>query len=170
MFVSYLDVYNDLGAVGLLVLMGFLVFFVRQALQLFKADRTQGILYLGLFFVLMVMFVPGGVARLLMKQAPLIAAHKLRRMLPSYSIALGAGLVLLAGSILTVELIYKLQMDSDNGSGMTLAGFDFDAASLRPWAIASVLLIAGALGWRAAVRRVYRAWDEIQTEMAGGVA
>jgi exopolysaccharide production protein ExoQ len=47
---GYLDVYNDLGAVGLLVLLGFLVFFVRQCLQLFKADRAQGILYLGLFF------------------------------------------------------------------------------------------------------------------------
>jgi exopolysaccharide production protein ExoQ len=47
---GYLDVYNDLGVVGLLVLMGFLVFFVRQALQLFRADRAQGILYLGLFF------------------------------------------------------------------------------------------------------------------------
>jgi branched-chain amino acid transport system permease protein len=145
------------------------VLFVLFAVALSSVTHAW-LLYLGLFFVLTVMFVPGGVASLLMKQAPLIAAHKLHRMLPSYSIALGAGLVLLAGLILTVELIYKLQIDSDNGSGMALAGFNFDATSLGPWAVASVLLIVGALSWRAAVRRVYRAWDEIQTEMAGGAA
>jgi branched-chain amino acid transport system permease protein len=142
------------------------VLFILFAVALSSLTHAW-LLYLGLFFVLVVMFVPGGIASLLAKQAPLIAAHKLRRMLPSYSVALGAGLVLLAGLILTVELIYKLQMDSDNGSGMTLAGFDFDAASFRPWVVAGVLWIAGASGWRAALARVHRAWDEIQTEMAG---
>jgi branched-chain amino acid transport system permease protein len=89
-------------------------------------------------------------------------------MLPSYSVALGAGLILLAALILTVELTYKLQIDSDNGTGMTLAGFAFDASSFKPWAVAAVLWLAGALSWRAAVACVHRAWDAVQTEMAGG--
>ena len=131
------------------------------------------LLYLGLFFVLIVMFVPGGVASLLMKQVPLIAARKLGRMLPSYAAALSAGLILLAALILSVELIYKLQIDSDNGTTMTLAGFGFDAASLKPWAVAAALWLAGALGWRTALPRVHRAWDDVQAEMAetagGGV-
>ncbi|MGA7813261.1 branched-chain amino acid ABC transporter permease [Caballeronia sp.] len=126
------------------------------------------LLYLGLFFVVVVMFVPGGIASLLMKQVPLITGRKLGRMLPSYSVALGAGLVLLAALILTVELIYKLQIDSDNGTSMSLAGIGFDASSLKPWAVAAALWMAGALGWRAAVAGVYRAWDEVQTELAGG--
>jgi branched-chain amino acid transport system permease protein len=124
--------------------------------------------HLGLFFVLMVMFMPGGIASLLLKEVPLITAHKLGRMLPSYSVALGAGLVLLTALILTVELIYKLQIDSDTGTGMTLAGFGFDVSSLKPWAVAAALWMAGALGWRAAVARVHRAWEEVQTEMTGG--
>lgn len=126
------------------------------------------LLYLGLFFVLTVMFVPGGIASLLMKQVPLIRARKLDRMLPSYSMALGAGLILLAALILTVELIYKLQMDSDNGTGMTLAGLGFDAASLKPWAVAAALWVVGGLCGRAAVARVHRVWDEVQTDIAGG--
>lgn len=125
------------------------------------------LLYLGLFFVLMVMFVPGGIASLLMKQVPLLAGRRLVRMLPSYSVALGAGLILLAAVILTVELTYKLQIDSDNGTGMTLAGFGFDAASFKPWAAAVAMWLAGALGWRAAVARVHQCWDAIQTEIAG---
>ena len=126
------------------------------------------LLYLGLFFVLMVMFVPGGVASLVMKQAPLAAERKLGRMLPSYAAALGAGLILLAALILTVELTYKLQIDNDGGTVVALAGLGFDAASLEPWAVAAALWLAGALGWRAALARVHRAWDEVQAEMAGG--
>jgi branched-chain amino acid transport system permease protein len=116
----------------------------------------------------MVMFVPGGMSSLLMKQMPLLAKRKLGRMLPSYSVALGAGLILLAALILTVELTYKLQIDSDNGTSMTLVGFAFDAASFKPWAVAVALWIAGALAWRAAVARVQQTWDAVQAEMAGG--
>jgi branched-chain amino acid transport system permease protein len=76
--------------------------------------------------------------------------------------------VLLGGLILTVELVYKLQIDSDNGTGMTLAGIGFDASSFTPWAVAAALWLAGALGWRLAVARVHRAWDGVQTELAGG--
>jgi exopolysaccharide production protein ExoQ len=47
---GYLDVVNDLGFVGLMCLLGYLAIFVRQSLQLFKLDRPQGALYLGLFF------------------------------------------------------------------------------------------------------------------------
>jgi branched-chain amino acid transport system permease protein len=143
------------------------VVFVLFAVAL--SSLTQAwLLYLGLFFVLMVMFVPGGLSSLLMKQLPLLARRKLGRMLPSYSVALAAGLILLAALILTVELTYKLQIDSDNGTSMTLAGFGFDAASFKPWAVAVALWIAGALAWRAAVAHVHRAWDILQVEMAGG--
>ncbi|WP_414640193.1 branched-chain amino acid ABC transporter permease [Bordetella sp.] len=128
------------------------------------------LLYLGLFFVLMVMFVPGGIASLMMKQAPLLAERKFGRMLPSYWAALGAGLVLLAALILTVELTYTLQINSDNGTLVKLAGLDFDAASLKSWVVAAALWLVGAWGWRAALVRVHRAWDEVQAEMAGGGA
>ena len=72
--------------------------------------------------------------------------------------------------ILSVELTYKLQIDSDNGTSMSLAGFAFDAASLKPWMVAVALWIAGALAWRAAVARVHQAWDAVHAELAGGEA
>lgn len=143
------------------------VLFVLFAVALSSLTKAW-LLYLGLFFVLMVMFVPGGIASLLMKQMPLIAARKLGRMLPSYATALGAGLILLAALILTVELAYKLRVDSDNGTTMALAGFVFDASSLKPWAVAAALWLVGALAWRAALARVLCAWDQVQTELAGG--
>ena len=47
---GYLEVVNDLGFVGLICLLGYLVSWVRQSLQLMKFDRGQGVLFLALFF------------------------------------------------------------------------------------------------------------------------
>lgn len=47
---GYLDIANDLGGVGLVVLLGYLVVHVAQCLQLLKIDRNQAALYLAIFF------------------------------------------------------------------------------------------------------------------------
>jgi O-antigen ligase len=47
---GYLDVMNDLGIVGLICLLVFIVWFIRQALQLMAFDRSQAALYLALLF------------------------------------------------------------------------------------------------------------------------
>jgi branched-chain amino acid transport system permease protein len=143
------------------------VIFVLFAVALSSLTHAW-LLYLGLFFVLAVMFVPGGVASVLMKQMPLFRARKLGRMAPSYAMASCAGGILLAALIVTVELVYKLQFDSDNGTDMTLAGFAFDAASFKPWLVAAVLWVLGGMCGRWAVMRVRRDWDQVHTEIAGG--
>ena len=125
------------------------------------------LLYLGLFFVLVVMYVPGGVSSLLMKQVPLIAARKLHRMLASYAAALGAALIVLCALVLTVELVYKLQIDSDSGTAMRLMGVSFDAASWAPRAVAAALWALGLPASRLAAARLRDAWDRVQREIAG---
>jgi O-antigen ligase len=47
---GYLDVINDLGAVGGLLLLGFLFTFLRQSLRVMVFDRHLGSLYLSLLF------------------------------------------------------------------------------------------------------------------------
>ncbi|MFP6560277.1 branched-chain amino acid ABC transporter permease [Paraburkholderia sp. B3] len=145
------------------------ILFVLFAVALSNLTHAW-LLYLGLFFVLIVMYVPGGVSSLLMKQVPLIAARKLHRMLPSYAVMLGAALIVLSALVLTVELVYKIQIDSDNGTVMALAGLNFDAASWVPWAAAAVLWVVGVLAARVAAARVRSAWDQVQREIAGSSA
>jgi exopolysaccharide production protein ExoQ len=48
---GYLDIINDLGYVGLLCLSGYLIVYVRQCVDLFKWDKSQAILFVGLFFM-----------------------------------------------------------------------------------------------------------------------
>jgi exopolysaccharide production protein ExoQ len=51
---GYLDIMNDLGLVGLLFLSLFVVWYLRQGLQLMRYDRAQAALYLALLFQEMV--------------------------------------------------------------------------------------------------------------------
>jgi hypothetical protein len=44
---GYLQVLNDLGAVGLIFLLGYIIVFIRQSLRLYAVDRTQGALFIG---------------------------------------------------------------------------------------------------------------------------
>lgn len=132
------------------------------------SDLTKAwLLYLGLFFVMMVMFVPGGIASLLLMQLPLVAKKKFGRMVPSYSQAGVAGLVLLAAMILTVEMVYKVQVDSANGTAMTLLGIGFDAGTLPPWIVAAALWALGYAAWRWATTKVRAELDAIQAETGG---
>ncbi len=47
---GYLEIINDLGVLGLLVLGGYLCLLLRDSLRLFAFDSTQGALLIGLFF------------------------------------------------------------------------------------------------------------------------
>ena len=47
---GYIDVMNDLGYIGLICLLAFLFFYIRQSLQLMKVNSNQAALFLVLFF------------------------------------------------------------------------------------------------------------------------
>jgi branched-chain amino acid transport system permease protein len=134
------------------------------------SDHTKAwLLYLGLFFMLMVMFAPGGIASLIMMQLPVIARKRFKELLPHYARTGAAGLLVLAALILTVEMTYKVSVDSANGTLMKLFGVEFDAATALPWACAIGLWIVGGLLFNAARRRQANAWGEIQAEIAAAV-
>ena len=131
------------------------------------SDHTKAwLLYLGLFFMLMVMFAPGGIASLLMMQLPVIARKRFGELLPHYARTGAAGLLVLAALVLTVEMTYKVSVDSANGTMMKLFGVEFDAAGAAPWALALGLWVVGGWLFQAARRRLADAWGEIQAAIA----
>jgi O-antigen ligase len=52
---GYLDVMSDLGLLGLVSVLAFIIWFLRQALQFMRIDRNQAALYLALLYQQMVM-------------------------------------------------------------------------------------------------------------------
>lgn len=47
---GYLDVYNDLGVVGEICLLGYILMYLRQSITIYSTFRSQGALYLALLF------------------------------------------------------------------------------------------------------------------------
>ncbi|HTL25224.1 MAG TPA: branched-chain amino acid ABC transporter permease [Burkholderiales bacterium] len=131
------------------------------------SDHTKAwLLYLGLFFLMMVIFAPGGIASLIMMQLPVIAKKRFKRLVPAYCAAGAAGLLVLAALVLTIEMTYKVSVDSATGTAMKLFGIEFDAATAGPWIVAAALWIVGGWLFNTARKRVTSTWGEIQAELA----
>jgi branched-chain amino acid transport system permease protein len=135
------------------------------------SDHTKAwLLYLGLFFMLMVMFAPGGIASLIMMQVQLVARKRFGRIWRHYLTAGASSLLVLAAVILTVEMTYKVSVDSANGTVMKLFGAEFDAATFGPWAVAIGLWIVGGWFFNVTRKRVAQVYGEIQAEFSQGRA
>ena len=122
------------------------------------------LLYLGLFFVLMVLYAPGGIASLILMQFPVIRAGRWRELFVPYALTALAALVALAGLIVLVEMVYRL---SEPGVSTVLMvfGLPFDAASAPPWFLFAAVLGAGLAALRVAARRVGERWGTIQADL-----
>ena len=127
------------------------------------------LLYLGLFFVLMVLYAPGGIASLILMQIPLLRAGRWRELAWPYLLAALASLLALAGLIGIVEMVYRL---SEQGAStvLSLPGASFDAKDPAPWIGFGLLLAAGLTAVRHAVRFVGARWDAIQHQLHSGGA
>ena len=123
------------------------------------------LLYLGLFFVLMVMYCPGGIATLIMMQFPIIKAGRFKEIFPSYCVAAAAGVVLLTALVFAVEMIYHLSLEAAAGSNKAMFGMNIDVASAPPWIGVAVLTAVGAGLFVAAKRGVTTHWDHIMGDI-----
>jgi branched-chain amino acid transport system permease protein len=81
------------------------------------------LLYLGLVFLFMVVYAPGGFAGLIMMNLRIAKTGALKRLLPSYAGLAVAMALMLAGAGALVEMIYHLQLDGGNGSQLAFAGW-----------------------------------------------
>jgi branched-chain amino acid transport system permease protein len=117
--------------------------------------------YLGLLFLIMVLYAPGGFASLIVMHVPVLKARLMRRLWLPYAAALVTGLVLLAGLVSVVEITYHYSLEANTAPEMTLFGFGFNVTDAMPWAVAVGLLVGGFIVSRFAWMTVGRAWADI---------
>ena len=123
------------------------------------------LLYLGLAFVLMVMYAPAGVAGLVLANLRLASFGRLRPLLPGYLALAVAGWVAFTGLSAMVEMLYHLQLNQALGPVMTFGGVSLNAAGAGAWVAAAVLLVAGGTGFEVA-RRAFRVrWEAAQADI-----
>jgi len=145
------------------------VIFVLFAVAL--SDYTKAWqLYLGAFFVLMVMYAPGGVASLILMNLRVARYGLFGRLRDPYVGVLLSGGVLLLGVIMVVEMTYHLTLAIGGGTVTRLFGFQVDAASSEAWVVATGTLAAGALAFETMRRRFGREWDSVQGRIEESIA
>ena len=124
------------------------------------------LLYLGLVFLFMVVYAPGGLAGLIMMNLRNAKTGALKRLLPSYAgLAVAMGLML-AGAGALVEMIYHLQLDAANGPELAFAGWVLNTDSATTWLVSLALLAIGLAVFETVRRRFALIWGDIQTEIA----
>jgi branched-chain amino acid transport system permease protein len=122
-------------------------------------------LYLGVFFVLLVMFAPGGLASLILMNLRVLKFGKFGRLRDPYFGVLAAALALAFGVVLLVELTYHATLNVGQGPDVRLFGFPFDTTRAGPWVFA-VALTAGSAAAFEYYRRAFKAqWDTVQVEI-----
>jgi branched-chain amino acid transport system permease protein len=135
------------------------------ALVLLSELTKAWLLYLGLVFLLMVMYAPGGIASLLMMNLRVAAHGKLKRVALHYLGLAVASLIGLVGIAAMIEMLYHLQLNAALGPQMHFLVTTLDAKAAGSWVGAVVLVLVGA-GLFEAVRRRFRGvWGTIQEEI-----
>ncbi len=135
------------------------------------SEFTQAwLLYLGLIFLFMVMYAPGGIASLILHNVRVARFGKLGRLWPSYIGLALSGLLMLAGAAALIEMIYHVQLDMSAGPEVHFLGLTLNVQSAMSWIGAIVVLGIGFALFAVARRRFMRLWGEVQTEIAQEVS
>jgi branched-chain amino acid transport system permease protein len=123
------------------------------------------LLYVGLVFMFMVMFAPGGVASLIMMNLRLAQFGRLKELAWLYLGLTLTAVMGLLGAFAAVEMIYHLQLKAALGTELEFLGIVLNTLSLSPWLYAGVLVVIGFSLFELLRRRFALQWGVIQNDI-----
>ncbi len=123
------------------------------------------LLYLGLVFLFMVMYAPGGIASLIMMNLRVASFGFLRKLWVSYLGLALSGLTILLGAAVMIEMVYHIQMNLSLGPELRFVGIPLNAHSPDHWFGGAFVMLTG-LGLFELCRRHYvHEWGAIQEDI-----
>ena len=132
---------------------------------LFSEITQAWLLYLGLIFLFMVMYAPGGMASLIMMNLRVGQFGRWREVWVSYVALAATALVCLAGAGAMIEMTYHLQLNSALGDELQFLGLTLHARDASIWVGAGLVALTG-LGLFELTRRQFKQqWADIQTSI-----
>ena len=132
----------------------------------FLSELTKAwLLYLGLIFLFMVIYAPGGFASLIMMNLRVAAFGKLRRLFTSYLALGGTAFVALVGIAAMVEMVYHLQLNTALGTEVKFMGVMLNSVGLDAWFGSVFLVVCGAGLFELSRRHFKLEWDATQEEI-----
>ncbi|MGH1482922.1 MAG: branched-chain amino acid ABC transporter permease [Geminicoccales bacterium] len=120
-------------------------------------------LYLGILFLLTVMYAPNGLIGLVMMHGPAYQAGRLRDLAAPYAKTLPSLLAGLIGIIALLEMIHHLNASGTAAAIWEVFGREIALKTPLPWLIATILVILGLIGMKQAAPGLREAWDLANT-------
>jgi branched-chain amino acid transport system permease protein len=108
-------------------------------------------LYLGLLFVVMVLFAPFGIGGMIARMLVAAKRGELADKLPGWLLGALGGLVAFFGAVMTIEMAYRIR---EGGRPFRALGRDFVHSDLLNWLLAAIVILGGlaivaiAVRWR----------------------
>ena len=120
------------------------------------------LLYLGLVFLFMVMYAPGGIASLIMMNLRVAAFGRLKELWVSYLGLAVTALIALVGAAAMIEMVYHLKLNAALGPQLKFMGATLDAHGVDSWFGSIFVMLTGIALFELARRHFLRQWGEIQ--------
>lgn len=122
-------------------------------------------LYLGLLFLFMVMYAPGGFASLILMNLRVAAFGKLKKLWTSYLALAGTALAGLVGAAAMIEMLYHRQLNEALGPELRFMGATLNSAGVDAWFGSALLLVVGVAMFELVRRSYVHEWGEIQEDI-----
>lgn len=119
------------------------------------------VFYLGVLFVAVIMFFPGGLAGLIVMHQPIwrIDARLLTPLLVPYALFVGSLVLMLLGFIGLVELLFHQTSQLGTGHELVIYGIPMAAGSVVPWISFAVVAAIGIAAVRKTFPMAAAAWN-----------
>ena len=126
-------------------------------------------LYVGIIFLIMVVFAPGGFSALIMLNLRRVRYGEWRKMRWPYVGMFVTGFIALWGFAAVVEMAYQIQVAAGSGTALTVARVPLDSSSAASWSLAVAVLIAGGIAFEVWRRKFQRVWNEGEERIAEAI-
>jgi branched-chain amino acid transport system permease protein len=139
------------------------------AFVLFSELTKAWLLYLGLIFMLMVMYAPGGIASLIMMNLRVAKFGRLRGLLGWYALLAATGAIAFFGIAAIIEMVYHKQLNEALGPVLQFMGIELNVQSVASWLGAALFAAVGIVLFEITRRRFARQWGEVQGEIEAAI-
>jgi len=120
------------------------------------------LLYLGLIFLFMVMYAPGGIASLIMMNLRVASFGRFRELAVSYLALAATAIVVLLGAAGMIEMVYHLKLNAALGPELKFLGATLNAQGANSWFGCAFVMATGIAMFEIARRHFVHQWGEIQ--------
>jgi len=120
------------------------------------------LLYLGLVFLFMVMYAPGGIASLIMMNLRIAAFGRLKELWVSYLALAVTAFIVLIGAAAMIEMVYHLKLNAALGPELKFLGMTLNAHGLNSWFGSAFVMLTGIALFEVMRRHFVAQWGEIQ--------